>query len=536
MNNFKFFRKQKKSAQAMVEFAIALPVLLLLLYGILEAGRLLFLYSTVVTASRQAVRYGATTGEGNSGVPRYQDCSGIRNAANAVGYLGEFDTIHLAYDQGVTNANPPVPIGRTPYCTGSTDSSLTTNILQGNRTRLVVTVTERFYPIVPKLVPFIERDITSSSARTILFSVPIVVDQDEEEWFKTPTEIELLTTSPNPSEVNQSVLVSVRVTGGTPTGTVEISGADVNCLITLDANGMGSCTVVFSTIGDKVVAAFYSGDDDHLASSKTVDHRVTLINTTTRILSDLPDFSLEDQPFVVVVQVTGSITPTGTVTVEGGGNVRCTITLNNGAGNCTLSYRSAGNYTLIATYNGSASHIWSTSNPEPHQVLVATPTPTITPSPTLVPTRTPIPTATATFTPVHTPTIIPTAVPVCSGVKFTGGISYSGNTMSVTINNPYAFNLVMKDITVTWNDDKGHEVGNKKLNLRGVSVGGVPVWTGDVGNRSSYTILTTALVPAQGNTIVTFTFDQSYDNPDTTERVYINWTTPGCTGNPIDTN
>ena len=53
----------KKPAQAMVEFAIALPVLLLLLYGILEAGRLLFLYSTVVTASRQAVRYGSATGE-----------------------------------------------------------------------------------------------------------------------------------------------------------------------------------------------------------------------------------------------------------------------------------------------------------------------------------------------------------------------------------------------------------------------------------------------------------------------------------------
>jgi len=47
---------RKNKAQAMVEFAIALPILLMLLYGILEAGRLLFLYSTIVTASRQAVR------------------------------------------------------------------------------------------------------------------------------------------------------------------------------------------------------------------------------------------------------------------------------------------------------------------------------------------------------------------------------------------------------------------------------------------------------------------------------------------------
>ena len=56
---------QKSKAQAMVEFAIALPVLLLLIYGIVEIGRFIFMYSTVVNASRQAVRYGATTGIGN---------------------------------------------------------------------------------------------------------------------------------------------------------------------------------------------------------------------------------------------------------------------------------------------------------------------------------------------------------------------------------------------------------------------------------------------------------------------------------------
>jgi Flp pilus assembly protein TadG len=64
---------KKNKAQAMVEFAIVLPILLLLLYGILEAGRLLFIYSTIVTASRQAVRYGSATGQGTRAVPRYQD-------------------------------------------------------------------------------------------------------------------------------------------------------------------------------------------------------------------------------------------------------------------------------------------------------------------------------------------------------------------------------------------------------------------------------------------------------------------------------
>ena len=63
---------KKTKAQAMVEFALVLPLLLMLLYGILEAGRLLFIYSTIVTASRQAVRYGSATGQGlSTTIPRY---------------------------------------------------------------------------------------------------------------------------------------------------------------------------------------------------------------------------------------------------------------------------------------------------------------------------------------------------------------------------------------------------------------------------------------------------------------------------------
>src|SRR5215207_8136248 len=92
----------KSSAQAMVEFAIALPILLMLLYGILEAGRFLFIYSSVVTASRQAVRYGSATGQGSTAVVRYRDCAGIRQAAQRADYLNAFEDadIHIYYDQG----------------------------------------------------------------------------------------------------------------------------------------------------------------------------------------------------------------------------------------------------------------------------------------------------------------------------------------------------------------------------------------------------------------------------------------------------
>jgi TadE-like protein len=174
---------KKNKAQAMVEFAIVLPMLLLLLYGILEAGRLLFIYSTIVTASRQAVRYGSATGQGvdytslggpnNSGIPRYQDCYGIRLAAQRVDFLNAIndDDIIIQYDDGPTDITP------TTVCDGSTNEYRPTN----NSSRLLVSIDGDYKPIVPRIVGFLERSdanfkpIKAQSARTVLVSVSIYV-------------------------------------------------------------------------------------------------------------------------------------------------------------------------------------------------------------------------------------------------------------------------------------------------------------------------------------------------------------------------
>jgi hypothetical protein len=531
-----FFAK-KKSAQAMVEFAIALPVLLFLLYGILEAGRLLFLYSTVVTASRQAVRYGSATGDGGGPnpiygaprpvVPRYQDCAGIRGAANKVGYLGAFDTITLQYDTGPsTTQHSYCPVGQ------NSDSSLNTSILEGNRTRLVVTVQKEFYPIVPKLLPFIQRTISASSARTILYSVPIVVEQPKQEWFKNPTTLEITLDDPDPSEINQTVKVNFKLTGGSPapTGVVRIEGADTNCPpVTIDSSGLGTCDVVFATAGAKVITAFYDGDDNSLASSDAENHTVTLYNTKLTITA--PKTVIKDQPFAVQVTVTGGPTPTGTVTVTGGPGDNCspaTINLSVGMGSCAISFNKLGAQTITATYSGDSQHLGATATFD-LTVLAGTPTPTSTP------TRTPIPTPTLSPTPTLTPTPIATKVPSCTGISAPGGITLSGDTMRVTINNsnPYAFTLTIKDLTVTWNSDKGHSVGNKTLDLLKITVGATTIWTGPTINQYTLTVLTNAKLPP-GNTVITFYFSQTYDNRDGTENVLINWLTPGCESNSLN--
>jgi hypothetical protein len=174
---------KKNKAQAMVEFALVLPILLLLLYGILEAGRLLFIYSTIVTASRQAVRYGSATGQGqdytslggpdNRGIPRYQDCYGIRLAAQRVDFLNAIqdNDIIIQWDNGPTDVNPKT------VCDGSPNLYQPTN----NSSRLLVTIDGDYLPIVPRIVGFLERSdsrtnpIKAQSARTVLVSVSIYV-------------------------------------------------------------------------------------------------------------------------------------------------------------------------------------------------------------------------------------------------------------------------------------------------------------------------------------------------------------------------
>ncbi len=57
MHSHSFKSGQAQQGVAMVEFAIALPLLLLLLLGIAEFGRMLYQYNSLLQANRDAVRY-----------------------------------------------------------------------------------------------------------------------------------------------------------------------------------------------------------------------------------------------------------------------------------------------------------------------------------------------------------------------------------------------------------------------------------------------------------------------------------------------
>ena len=110
-------------------------------------------------------------------------------------------------------------------------------------------------------------------------------------WINSATITTITSDLPDPSLVNQNVTVSVRVLGGktVPTGKVNISGANTNCSLTL-SNGIGSCTVKFTSTGTKTLIASYVADASHTASSDTEPHQVStsVSRTSTPVPSPLP--------------------------------------------------------------------------------------------------------------------------------------------------------------------------------------------------------------------------------------------------------
>jgi Flp pilus assembly protein TadG len=219
-------KNKNEIAQGFVEFALAVPILLLVLYGLLEVGRLLFIYSSTVTAARQAVRYGAVTGINDGGVVRYQDCAGIRAAARNVGFINDFPDsgFDITFDSGPGTTTKAT-------CNGS-DYLLSYQAQNGDR--LVVSVSTTFSPIVP-LVPLEPMTIQSSSSRTILVDIDINVTAVPQSWdgststptnTPSPTATNTPTNTPTPTETPTSTPTSLY--SPTPSNTPTITNTPTN--------------------------------------------------------------------------------------------------------------------------------------------------------------------------------------------------------------------------------------------------------------------------------------------------------------------
>ena len=99
-------KNNRTKGQGIVEFALALPIVLVMVFGMVEFGRLLFFYVAINSAAREAARYGISIGDGmvyNGEVTeRFYDCDGIRAAAKNIGHFAGVDdwNISVFYDHG----------------------------------------------------------------------------------------------------------------------------------------------------------------------------------------------------------------------------------------------------------------------------------------------------------------------------------------------------------------------------------------------------------------------------------------------------
>lgn len=153
-------KPQSIRAQAMVEFALVLPILLLLIVGLLEVGRAIFMYSAIFSAAREGVRYGSASGNNLAGDPLYQDCAGIRDAAKNAGILLALqdNDIVIEYDHG-----PGSSVFAS--CTDADGVDESVSVTTGDR--ILVTIETQYAPMIPLFVPLSPRTIDAFSARTI---------------------------------------------------------------------------------------------------------------------------------------------------------------------------------------------------------------------------------------------------------------------------------------------------------------------------------------------------------------------------------
>jgi len=155
----KLQKSKLEIAQTMVEFALVFPLILLITYGIIEFGRMVFIYAAVTGAAREGARYGAASGDLLN--PYFRDCNGIQTAAQRGAILLPIQAsdINIWYDKGPG----------TPHIINSCPPSIS-QIKLGYR--IGVHITAHYAPMI-SFLGFTGFDIVSENARTILMNVAI---------------------------------------------------------------------------------------------------------------------------------------------------------------------------------------------------------------------------------------------------------------------------------------------------------------------------------------------------------------------------
>ena len=102
-------RRRKSRGQSLVEFALVLPLFLLLVFGILDLGLAVFSYNSITNAAREGARLAIVN----------QDTAKVTTRSTSQAAIARTPTVTVAYYQAKADGTPDTaktcPIGASTY-------------------------------------------------------------------------------------------------------------------------------------------------------------------------------------------------------------------------------------------------------------------------------------------------------------------------------------------------------------------------------------------------------------------------------------
>lgn len=209
--------RRGRRGQALLELALALPLLLFISMGIFDFARVVFSYAHASHSLRHALRYGAILGGGDAGFPQYADCQGMIDIAREAMFANEMPVVTVTYIDKDTG-NPIINGSDDLMCTDG-GANPTPEIIEGLTENgdmiLIETVAQ-----VMLVTPFFEDsllDLTLRGQRTLVKDIPLEnpvfcgdnICQPDEDSTICPCDCEDLVTNPNACVSRIAPLVSI---------------------------------------------------------------------------------------------------------------------------------------------------------------------------------------------------------------------------------------------------------------------------------------------------------------------------------------
>ena len=216
MRKFITRRLSKEHAQSLVEFALVFPLLLFITLGVIEVGRMIYIYASVASSSREGARYGSAAGDEGDLLPYFADCAGIRAAARRPLILIDVqdEDISIHYDRGP---------GTSIYA--SDCPPLLKDVRLGDR--INVHVVADYVPII-EFLGFNGFPINATTSRTLLKDIEIEGTPPPPIWTNTPTPtntpIPPITDTPTPTATPTDTPTATATGTETTTPTATASG------------------------------------------------------------------------------------------------------------------------------------------------------------------------------------------------------------------------------------------------------------------------------------------------------------------------